>query len=140
MPALDPGRLAVMAREAGTSAADEFFRTYLRLLPARIDRIADAFARSDPDAAMDAVLSLKVTSSMVGAVHLELYCQGLQGQLSNGYFTDADSVRAALTAHAAQVLHEAATVPRPAGGHRQSPKPAKMSGPGARAVPQDGRS
>lgn len=78
VPVLDTRMLALVARDVGTDAATEFLGTYLRLLPGRIDRIAGTIARADLDAAMDAVLSQKVTSSMIGAIRLEQYCQGLQ--------------------------------------------------------------
>src|ERR1700712_3343611 len=106
MPVLDARRRAVLARQIGNNAADEFLRGYLRLLPERINRVAAAIAWMDLDGAMDAVLSLKVTSSMIGAVRLELFCQGLQSQLSAGHFMRTETARAVLSAHAALVLHE----------------------------------
>jgi HPt (histidine-containing phosphotransfer) domain-containing protein len=106
MPVLDFRVLAEVAREVGTGAADRFLATYLGLLPQRIDRVASAIASSDLDAAMDAVLSLRVTSSMIGAVRLELYCRRLQDELADGHFTDAETAKAMLTAHAALVLSE----------------------------------
>jgi HPt (histidine-containing phosphotransfer) domain-containing protein len=43
---------------------------YLRLLPERVRRIAAALHAQDPDEAMDAVLSLKVSSDTLGAREL----------------------------------------------------------------------
>lgn len=47
-----------------------FVAGYRRMLPERVRRIEHALCEGDLDAAMDAVLSLKVSSSMVGAGEL----------------------------------------------------------------------
>jgi HPt (histidine-containing phosphotransfer) domain-containing protein len=80
-PAYDPLQLMVLADQAGETAAQRFLDEYLGLLPERQERILRGLAVGDLVAAMDAVLSLKVTSSMVGAVRLSLYCGHLQDLL-----------------------------------------------------------
>ncbi|WP_296605123.1 Hpt domain-containing protein [Nocardioides sp.] len=64
----DPGALVSLTGHAD----DEEFALvlagrYLRLLPERVRRVHAALHADDPDEAMDAVLSLKVSSNTVGA-------------------------------------------------------------------------
>ena len=62
-------RLADSVDDAG--AADRFAARYVELLPSRIARIDDALRAGDVDAALDASLSLKVTSCTAGALELQ---------------------------------------------------------------------
>jgi HPt (histidine-containing phosphotransfer) domain-containing protein len=64
----DPGALVSLTGHAD----DEEFALvlagrYLRLLPERVRRVHAALHADDPDEAMDAVLSLKVSSNTLGA-------------------------------------------------------------------------
>lgn len=106
MPVLDSSRLRLLAQEVGNKAAYDFLATYLRLLPTRMARIVDQIASGDIEASMDAVLSLKVTSSMIGAIRLEHYCQALQHQLSLGRLADAETAKSELSEHLSLLLRE----------------------------------
>lgn len=106
IPVLDSSRLRLLAQEVGNKAAHEFLGTYLRLLPARMARLVGQLASGDIEASMDAVLSLKVTSSMIGAIGLEHYCQALQHQLSLGRLADAETAKSELSEHLALLLRE----------------------------------
>ncbi|HET7399319.1 MAG TPA: Hpt domain-containing protein [Intrasporangium sp.] len=65
---LDERVLARLGDEVGDrEAALRFAAAYLGLLPTRVDRVCAACTASDSEAAEDAVLSLRVTSAMVGA-------------------------------------------------------------------------
>lgn len=55
-----------------------FLRRYLALLEARVARLEEALAVADQAAWMDAVLSLKTSSSMVGAAALAERAAALQ--------------------------------------------------------------
>lgn len=71
LPVLDPECLRLLGEELGDPAgAAAFLAGYRELLPARMDSISCAVAAQDFEAAMDRVLSLKVTSTMVGARQL----------------------------------------------------------------------
>lgn len=48
----------------------ELVSTFRRMLDARVDRVVSAVLAPDPDEAMDAVLSLKVSATMTGAREL----------------------------------------------------------------------
>lgn len=65
--------LAGLQAELGGDPAiiDAFVRNYVSLLPWRVSRLHRALDNVDIDDAMDAVLSLKTSSHMVGAVCME---------------------------------------------------------------------
>lgn len=77
----------------------QFATTFLSLLPARVSRILKALQTRDTATAMDGVLSLKVTSSMVGALRMEQLCRCLEGALASGDFTAAEGVGAGVARH-----------------------------------------
>jgi HPt (histidine-containing phosphotransfer) domain-containing protein len=108
LPLLDSGPLVVLADQAGEKAARRFLSDYLEMLPARTTRIADVLAKRDFTGGMDAILSLKITSSMTGAVRLEHYCHQLEQQLTFGLLPEADDVRTELSGVASLLLDAAA--------------------------------
>ena len=55
-----------------------FVRNYVSLLPWRVSRLHAALDNLDMEDAMDAVLSLKTSSHMVGAICLEWLAQDLE--------------------------------------------------------------
>ncbi len=69
---LDPGALTRLASELESDdLARSIARTYLRMLDARLTRAASALECRDEIAAMDVLLSLRVSSATVGLVRLE---------------------------------------------------------------------
>ncbi|HSU74081.1 MAG TPA: hypothetical protein VLI66_04030 [Terrabacter sp.] len=69
---LDPAALSRLAQELESEElARSIAGTYLRMLDARLARAASALARRDEVAAMDVLLSLRVSSATVGLVGLE---------------------------------------------------------------------
>ncbi|CAN7318671.1 hypothetical protein LJR027_001595 [Terrabacter sp. LjRoot27] len=69
---LDPAALTRLAAELESDdLARSIARTYLRMLDARLTRAASALDRRDEVAAMDVLLSLRVSSATVGLVRLE---------------------------------------------------------------------
>ncbi|MFJ5955289.1 Hpt domain-containing protein [Paenarthrobacter sp. NPDC092416] len=69
-PLVDPSVITGLQAELGGDATivSSFVQTYIILLPRRISRLYRALDAQDMDEAMDAVLSLRVSSEMVGAV------------------------------------------------------------------------
>ncbi|MBT2513146.1 Hpt domain-containing protein [Arthrobacter sp. ISL-30] len=108
-PVLDSRVLLRLAEQAGQETAQSFLETYLGLLPFRRKRTAYLLSTGDMDAVMDAVQSLRTTSSMIGARHLEHYCRYLEFQLRSGSFPDPETVLSALATHAEMLIAE---VPR----------------------------
>lgn len=71
-PVLDDQALVWLADSVDDAhAAARFAARYVQLLPSRIARISDALHLGDVEAALDASLSLKVTSCTAGARELE---------------------------------------------------------------------
>lgn len=69
---LDPAALSRLACELESEElARSIAGTYLRMLDARLARAASALACRDEAAAMDVLLSLRVSSATVGLVRLE---------------------------------------------------------------------
>ncbi|KRE54786.1 hypothetical protein ASG92_24545 [Arthrobacter sp. Soil736] len=71
LPVLDTTCLQDLADALTPAAAERYAADYLGLLPARVERIVRALNSQDRDAAMDAALSLKVSSAMIGALRME---------------------------------------------------------------------
>jgi HPt (histidine-containing phosphotransfer) domain-containing protein len=77
-----------------------FVTRYRGLLPTRVRRIAAALASGEPDDAVDAVLSLKVASSTVGAQELTEIATRLEWLLRRGDLAQAVLLETALGAAA----------------------------------------
>ncbi|MCU1548563.1 MAG: hypothetical protein JWO29_1514 [Arthrobacter sp.] len=103
-----------------------FLADFLDLLPRRIDRILRGLREWDAKQTTDALVSLRVTSSMVGAVDAEAQCRSIETLLRTGRFElaseagkDLHQTVASLIAAAPDLLLDArlavrrSTVPRP---------------------------
>lgn len=118
-PLLDAGVLARLGDEVGGSdAALRFAAAYLELLPSRVDRICSACAAQDAYAAEDAILSLRVTSAMVGAGLLMGLAAEVEAAVTRGDLATAGTaadglpqVAAATAAAVAALLAEAGDRP-----------------------------
>ncbi|MEV4988426.1 Hpt domain-containing protein [Pseudarthrobacter sp. LMD1-1-1.1] len=80
----DPQVIQTLACTMGNKPlAFRFLGDYFDLLPRRKHRIISAVQDEDPEAAMDAILSLKIASAMVGARDAEDRCRVLQSLIAN---------------------------------------------------------
>ncbi|MFE4542300.1 hypothetical protein [Arthrobacter sp. NPDC056727] len=84
VPVYDALQLMELADEAGEAAAKRFLNEYSQLLPHRQARILQELANGDAEAATDAIISLRITSTMAGAARLSSYCRHLQDQVELG--------------------------------------------------------
>ncbi|HEU4666841.1 MAG TPA: hypothetical protein VFS79_04190 [Arthrobacter sp.] len=75
---LDDRRLRKLAEDITCAVAEQFATDYGGMLPHRILRIREAIRAGDREAALDAVLSLKTSSALIGALTMELICVHLQ--------------------------------------------------------------
>jgi HPt (histidine-containing phosphotransfer) domain-containing protein len=90
VPALEPCRLQTLAEELGDyRPALRFLSTYLSMLPGRILRISDGLCQHDADASIDAILSLKISSAMVGALETENQCTAIESMIREDHFDSA---------------------------------------------------
>lgn len=111
LPVMDTTRLQDLADALTPEAAERYAADYLRLLPARVGRVVDALNSRDCDAALDAALSLRVSSSMIGALRMEHIGVCLENALA---MDDRDT---ALTAGREAAEHSAQLGARLAGRH-----------------------
>lgn len=87
---LEPCRLQALADELGDSTpALRFLSTYLSMLPDRIRSISSGLCTHDVNASMDAILSLKITSGMVGALETEGQCRAMEMMIREDHFDSA---------------------------------------------------
>ncbi|WP_024818644.1 hypothetical protein [Arthrobacter sp. 31Y] len=90
MPALEPCRLQTLADELGDSApALGFLANYLSMLPGRMLSISSGLCGHNADASMDAILSLKISSAMVGALETEDQCRVIERMIREDHFDSA---------------------------------------------------
>jgi HPt (histidine-containing phosphotransfer) domain-containing protein len=125
-PALPALELRWM-QELTTEMDDEgpaltFLAGYLTMLPSRIERIILELQAQDVEAALDALVSLKVTSSMAGAVEAAARCGAIESLVRGRRFGPALDAGAGLSRHvtglldaAPVLLAEARTALQPAG-------------------------
>jgi histidine phosphotransfer protein HptB len=103
-PVLEPARFHQLAEELESrTAAADFVGAYLQLLPARVDRILTALSQGNSAAAMEATLSLKVTSSMAGAPAMEHSCRRLQASLAEDRDDEAAAIADLLAPNATEL-------------------------------------
>lgn len=87
-------------------AAREFLATYLELLPSRLAAVMSTVSVQDSNAAMDRVISLKVSSSMAGALRLSALSAELELMVRAGAWQSADAALALLAEAVAAVQAE----------------------------------
>lgn len=108
LPILDSAAIGALQDEAGEVVARRFVEEYLLMLPARAARVFKGLSGEDPELASEALISLKVTSAMVGALRLEALCADLERALENGQGPGVVSVKAVLFANIRLVVHASA--------------------------------
>ena len=117
-PVLDAGPLQVLATEVGPAFAEAFMDDFLQMLPERASKILRALAGGDPRMAADAVVSLRATSAMAGALRLERCCKELESRIRHGQRLEPDAIRAVLYANIRLLVREAGRQ-----GHLPQPRP-----------------
>ena len=79
MRILDTAVITQLGTDLGDRAfVDHFLGTYLRMLPARVERVLFALEAEDHDDLMDAVLSLRTSATTVGAIALADLAQDVE--------------------------------------------------------------
>jgi hypothetical protein len=78
-------RLLRLAEDVESDAiAISYAAMFVRMLPERVGRILSTVRGDDIQAALDAVLSLKVRAHMVGGLAMERDCRALEENLRHG--------------------------------------------------------
>lgn len=81
---------------AGPAVVQRFIHDYVSLWQRRHETLADAIERQDAEAALDAAISLKVSSSMVGGTYLAHLAQKLQETIQAGNFPAGEELLSAV--------------------------------------------
>jgi len=87
LPLVDAAVLEELEEElAGTGMAQRFARDYAALWDQRYSRLAAAVQQHDGDSALDAAISLKISSAMVGGLRLARLAELLEAMIRSGDF------------------------------------------------------
>jgi histidine phosphotransfer protein HptB len=82
---LEIQRICTLAAELDSPAvAIRFLGDFLDMLPGRVSRILRSLQDQDREGTLDAVLSLKITSSMAGALDTEQQCRVIEANIRSG--------------------------------------------------------
>lgn len=91
-PLVDPDVLHDLEDQLDSpAAARAFVRDYVAVWDERDSRLSSAIARRNQAASLDAVLSLKITSTMVGATQLVSLAKALERLLREGRLEEAEA-------------------------------------------------
>lgn len=107
LPVLDPSVLMDLGRNLDSpETALRFARDYAASWDIRRDRLLDALERGDHPTATDAVISIKVSSAMVGALRLSLLAEEIEQLVGRGDMATGYALMDAVTDCGRQTLEE----------------------------------
>lgn len=107
LPLVDPGVLANMEADVDDPAiAQRFARDYAHIWESRYRRLAAAFEAQDRDAALEVLISIKVSSIMVGGLRLAHTAEYLEQTLRDGRFSDGQALVTVVADHGNQTVQE----------------------------------
>ena len=93
----------------GPELARGFARDYATLWDQRFSRLAAAVKAQDHPAALDAVISLRITSAMVGGIRLSLLARALEDAIRVRDFIQARSLLVRVSEHGIRTVAELKT-------------------------------
>ncbi|NUU30384.1 Hpt domain-containing protein [Arthrobacter sp. C9C5] len=106
-PLVDPAALQDLGEQLNSAAvAKGFARDYAEMWGQRYDSLAGALERRDQAAALDAVLSLKTSSSMVGGLRLAELAGELEEAIRGGDLGRAASLLGDVAARGSETVDE----------------------------------
>lgn len=107
LPLVDPEVLLEMEDALGRpDLATNFARDYVALWEQREQRLTSSLADEDCDAALDAAISLKVTSAMIGALRLAHLAQALESAVRANDLKRGDSILSLISDHGRATVAE----------------------------------
>lgn len=107
LPLVDRTVLEDLEEQLGRpDMARNFARDYSALWGQRERSLVDSLKREDHAAALDAAISLKVSSAMVGGLRLARLAQFLEGALRNGDLLLGAAVLALISLHGPATVNE----------------------------------
>ncbi|MDQ0768337.1 HPt (histidine-containing phosphotransfer) domain-containing protein [Pseudarthrobacter defluvii] len=107
LPLIDAAVLDELEEElAGPGLAQRFARDYAAMWDLRLARLETAVHSQDEDLALDAVISLKISSAMVGGVRLARLAELLEGLIRQGDFLQGQAMMAGVAQDGARTVSE----------------------------------
>jgi len=108
---VDSGVLHGLLNELGdASGTNAFVRNYVSMLPLRVSRLHHALDERNMDDAVNAVLSLKISSDMVGAVCLRRLAAELEASMKllpdGNHLADLDPQLSEIDHHVSGTIRE----------------------------------
>jgi hypothetical protein len=104
---VEPDILAELEEELdGPELALGFARDYASLWDQRFSRLAAAVHTEDRPAALDAVISLRITSAMVGGIRLSVLAQALEDAIRRSDFVHGQALLAGVAEHGVRTVSE----------------------------------
>lgn len=108
LPVLDSAVLRALQDEAGEGVSRRFVEEYRLLLTTRAAKILNCLTATDPKPANEALISLRVTSAMAGALRLRSFVTIWNERLKGGESPPAACVKPLLFANMWLMVHAAA--------------------------------
>lgn len=107
LPLIDAAVLDELEDElAGSGLAQRFARDYAAMWDVRLARLGSAVDSQDEASALDAVISLKISSAMVGGVRLARLAELLEGLIRQGDFAQGQALMAGVALDGARTVSE----------------------------------
>lgn len=107
LPLIDAAVLDELEDElAGSGLAQRFARDYAAMWDLRLARLGTAVDSQDEDSALDAVISLKISSAMVGGIRLAKLAELLEGLIRRGDFVQGQAVMVGVARDGARTVSE----------------------------------
>ncbi len=91
---------------AGSGLARRFARDYAAMWDTRLSRLGTAVDSQDEASALDAVISLKISSAMVGGVRLAKLAEVLEALIRQGDFVQGRAMMAGVAHDGARTVSE----------------------------------
>lgn len=107
LPLIDSAVLDELEDElAGSGLAQRFARDYAAMWDLRLARLGTAVDSEDEASALDAVISLKISSAMVGGVRLARLAELLEDLIRQGDFVQGQAMMAGVAQDGARTVSE----------------------------------
>ncbi|UUL77613.1 Hpt domain-containing protein [Pseudarthrobacter sp. Fe7] len=107
LPLIDTAVLDELEDElAGSGLAQRFARDYAAMWDLRLARLGTAVDSEDEASALDAVISLKISSTMVGGVRLARLAELLEDLIRRGDFVRGQAMMAGVAQDGARTVSE----------------------------------
>jgi len=107
LPLIDAAVLEELEDElAGSGLAQRFARDYAAMWDLRLARLGTAVDSEDEASALDAVISLKISSAMVGGLRLARLAELLEGLIRQGDFVRGQAMMAGVAQDGARTVSE----------------------------------